>query len=1213
MAKFIHLRNHTEYSLCSGAIRIKQLVKIAKENKIPALSITDSNNMFGALEFSIMCSGAGIQPIIGCELIIDANPLLTNSIIQSKDKLEENFCKIIVIAKTDEGFLNLMSLLSQSYLRRQDKITPHIDLKTFSEKNEGIIVLSGGSSGVLGKAILNEKIDKIDKIIDYFLNSFGDNFYMEIQRHGWNDEIVTEPYFLEMAQKYNIPLIATNDCYFIEKDMFEAQDALTCIGTQRFVTEDNRAKLTPEHYFKTEDEMVELFKDIPEAVENTINIAKRISTMAYTRKPTLPHYDLPEGVSEADEMERIARKGLEDRLKQKFIVDDIKTPEEQEKVREEYTKQLEFELGVIKQMDFPGYFLIVADFIVWSKTHGVPIGPGRGSGAGSVVAWSMKITDLDPIKFELFFERFLNPERVSMPDFDVDFCQRGRARSIEYVQNKYGKDMVAQIVTFGKLQSKAVIRDVGRVLGMGYSDVDKISKVIPFDSNLEEALAMDEDLRMKRQTDGEIGKLFDIAIKLEGLNRHSSMHAAGIVIGDKPLEQICPLYFDDSAEMPVVQYDKHWCEEVGLVKFDFLGLKTLTVIKDALDFIKNIKNIDVDIDNIRLDDKETFDLMKEADTLAVFQIESSGMKSMLKQIKPDNIEDIIALISLYRPGPMDSIPTYIKRKHGIEPIEYMHPKMEPILKNTYGIIIYQEQVMNIAKSLAGYSLGGADLLRRAMGKKIPEIMAQQRGVFVEGCKNFSNIDEKKGNEIFDLLAKFAEYGFNKAHAAAYSFISYQTAYLKAHFPVEFMTSTLNMESKDTDKINYYLQDIKKHKIAILPPDINKSDPYFKVELIDIEGKRNKPDIYYYGDKELAIRYGLGIIKGVGIDLTENIKEEIRKNGKFKTIFDFCGRVGTKIVNKKTIESLAKSGAFDSIHENRKQIHDSCEILSSYARSKEEERNSIQISLFGDLMNDNTNMLPKLVNTDDWIGYDKYQKEFEAFGFYLKNHPLDTIRDELIAKGITFFNEIEESIEDNSIIKMAGVIISTSIKSSDKGRYAYISLSDPTGLAEVSLFNGDLITEHKDWLDDKEHHQLVFECQIRKDESTMRINARDFWLLDDYLKNTAEGVEKVKVIKKRTPEDFKNYKKKKEEEAKIETVVKEYTLFNEVKIYIENDKCLKDLSIILGKAHFPEREKHTKVEFVTVDSVIRLPDEYCITEIELNRIRGTFGVGKVEEL
>lgn len=1213
MAKFIHLRNHTEYSLCSGAIRIKQLVKIAKENKIPALSITDSNNMFGALEFSIMCSGAGIQPIIGCELIIDANPLLTNSIIQSKDKLEENFCKIIVIAKTDEGFLNLMSLLSQSYLRRQDKITPHIDLKTFSEKNEGIIVLSGGSSGVLGKAILNEKIDKIDKIIDYFLNSFGDNFYMEIQRHGWNDEIVTEPYFLEMAEKYNIPLIATNDCYFIEKDMFEAQDALTCIGTQRFVTEDNRAKLTPEHYFKTEDEMVELFKDIPEAVENTINIAKRISTMAYTRKPTLPHYDLPEGVSEADEMERIARKGLEDRLKQKFIVDDIKTPEEQEKVREEYTKQLEFELGVIKQMDFPGYFLIVADFIVWSKTHGVPIGPGRGSGAGSVVAWSMKITDLDPIKFELFFERFLNPERVSMPDFDVDFCQRGRARSIEYVQNKYGKDMVAQIVTFGKLQSKAVIRDVGRVLGMGYSDVDKISKVIPFDSNLEEALAMDEDLRMKRQTDGEIGKLFDIAIKLEGLNRHSSMHAAGIVIGDKPLEQICPLYFDDSAEMPVVQYDKHWCEEVGLVKFDFLGLKTLTVIKDALDFIKNIKNIDVDIDNIRLDDKETFDLMKEADTLAVFQIESSGMKSMLKQIKPDNIEDIIALISLYRPGPMDSIPTYIKRKHGIEPIEYMHPKMEPILKNTYGIIIYQEQVMNIAKSLAGYSLGGADLLRRAMGKKIPEIMAQQRGVFVEGCKNFSNIDEKKGNEIFDLLAKFAEYGFNKAHAAAYSFISYQTAYLKAHFPVEFMTSTLNMESKDTDKINYYLQDIKKHKIAILPPDINKSDPYFKVELIDIEGKRNKPDIYYYGDKELAIRYGLGIIKGVGIDLTENIKEEIRKNGKFKTIFDFCGRVGTKIVNKKTIESLAKSGAFDSIHENRKQIHDSCEILSSYARSKEEERNSIQISLFGDLMNDNTNMLPKLVNTDDWIGYDKYQKEFEAFGFYLKNHPLDTIRDELIAKGITFFNEIEESIEDNSIIKMAGVIISTSIKSSDKGRYAYISLSDPTGLAEVSLFNGDLITEHKDWLDDKEHHQLVFECQIRKDESTMRINARDFWLLDDYLKNTAEGVEKVKVIKKRTPEDFKNYKKKKEEEAKIETVVKEYTLFNEVKIYIENDKCLKDLSIILGKAHFPEREKHTKVEFVTVDSVIRLPDEYCITEIELNRIRGTFGVGKVEEL
>lgn len=1213
MAKFIHLRNHTEYSLCSGAIKIKKLVKLAKENNIPALTITDNHNMFGALEFSEICAKEGIQPIIGCETIVDFNSFLSDNIIcQTVSEKEENFCKVVMIAKTDEGFLNLISLLSQSYLKRKSGIIPNIEFEDLKLKSKGIILLSGGYQGPIGKAILRNQKTKAENISKVLNSIFGDDFYIELQRHGWENEQQTEQDFIDIAYKYNIPLVATNDCYFLNKNMYEAQDALSCIADGRYVSEKNRSKLTQEHYFKSEIEMEELFHDIPEAIENTINIAKKISTMAYKRKPTLPHFDLPENVSEADELRRLSTLGLEERLQQKYVNDNITDPIEQEQVRQEYFKQLEFELGVIIQMDFPGYFLIVADFIVWSKNHGVPIGPGRGSGAGSVVAWSMKITNLDPIKFSLFFERFLNPERVSMPDFDVDFCQRGRSKSIEYVQNKYGKNMVAQIVTFGKLQAKAVIKDVGRVLEMGYSEVDKISKAIPFDVSLEEALELDEDLRGKRQSDPEISRLFDIAMPLEGLNRHSSMHAAGIVIGDKPLEQICPLYFDDEAEMPVVQYDKHYCEEVGLVKFDFLGLKTLTLIKDTLDFIKSVRNEDLDIDNIKLDDKDTFNLLKNADSLAVFQIESSGMKGMLKQIKPDNIEDIIALISLYRPGPMDSIPTYIKRKHGIEKVEYMHPKMEPILKNTYGIIVYQEQVMNIAKALAGYTLGGADLLRRAMGKKIKEEMARQRGIFVEGCKKFNNIDEKLSNEIFDLLAKFAEYGFNKAHAAAYAVISYQTAYLKTHYPVEFMTANLNMEIHDTDKINYYLQDIKKHKIKILPPDVNKSDAFFKVELIDIKDIKDKNDTYYFNKKELVIRYGLGAIKGVGTDIMEILMKDRKQNGNFKNIFDFCKRLGSKIINKKTIESLAKSGSFDFIHNNRKQLHDSCEILGLYAKTCEEEQNSDQFSLFGDF-NDNIDMLPKLVNTDDWVGYDRFQKEFEAFGFYLKDHPLDIIRDKLIKKGITFFNEIEECIDDNSIIKLAGVVINTSIKSSDKGRYAFVSLSDPTGLVELSLFNSDLITQHKDLLDDKEHKQIVCECTVRKDDAGVRIHIKDLWLMEDFIKNTADGAEKVKVIKKRQAGDFKDFAMKVKESSKdnINIVNTKRNILKEVKIFITDQRCLKDLSIIIENSKKDNSIMYTNIKIMANNDSIELPQRYCLTNLEVDRIRNTFSVEKVE--
>ncbi|MDR2778162.1 MAG: DNA polymerase III subunit alpha [Rickettsiales bacterium] len=1214
MTKFIHLRTHSEYSLCSGTIRLKDFVRNLKNNAVPAAAITDSHNMFGVMEYSLAAMKEGIQPIIGCEVVLEANRFLTDDIIinsQSIENIEENFCKIVLLAKTEQGLLNLMSLVSESYLEREINLKPHIKLDDLVKKGEGLIVLSGGVDGVIGKAVAQRRRDRIDSIVEYFSGLFRDDFYLEISRHGLGSEIDLERGFIDVAYRYNIPLVATNDCYFYEKEMFEAQDALSCIANGRYVAETNRPKLTSEHYFKSEEEMLELFRDIPEATENTVAIAKKISAVVHRRAPMLPHFDLPNGVSEVNEIRRASKIGLEERLKHKFLVENITAEDSQSDIRKRYLDQLEFELGVITQMDFAGYFLIVADFIVWSKTHGVPVGPGRGSGAGSVVAWSLKITELDPIKFGLFFERFLNPERVSMPDFDIDFCQRGRAKTIEYVQNKYGKDKVAQIITFGKLQSRAVVKDVGRVLEMSYGEVDRISKMIPFNATLSEALEMDADLRAKRQSDPEILRLFDIAMQLEGLNRHSSVHAAGIVIAGKSLEQICPLYFDKYADMPVVQYDKKYCEEAGLVKFDFLGLKTLTVINDAVNFIEWARGLKIDVDNLALEDHRTFELLRNADSLGVFQVESSGMIGMLKQIKPDSIEDIIALISLYRPGPMDNIPTYIRRKHGLEKIEYMHPKMEPILKDTYGIIIYQEQVMDIAKSLAGYTLGAADILRKAMGKKIREEMDQQKDVFISGCKVHSDIDCRTSGEIFDLLAKFAEYGFNKAHSAAYAIVSYQTAYLKAHYPVEFMAATLNMEIMNTDKINYYLQDIKKHAIKVLPPDINLSDAFFRVELVNADDgeRKNRGKEYYHKDRELAIRYGLCAIKGVGQDMMRDLMEERAKNGRFVDIFDFCRRIGSKIVNKKTMDSLSKSGSFDCIHDNRRQIYDSFETLASYAKIVEDEKNSPQISLF-DCSSSNIKLLPKLVSSDDWIGHERFQGEFEAFGFYFGNHPLDTLKQELASKGIVFFDEMGDDIDDNSIVRMAGVIISTSVRSGDRGRYAYISLSDPTGMVEVSIFNSDMITQNKDLIDDSRHSHVVFECSVRRDDSGIRINARDLWPLDQYLKNTKSGLKKFGRAKKKN-ENQSNFGESRKVADKKEAPSRRNIFAKKISIFISNEKCVDELSGIIKQTKIDDVSKCPEINIIVAGKTIRLPKEFCLRELEIKRIRETYGVDRVE--
>ena len=829
---FIPLRNHTTYSLCKGAIKIPDLITKALEFKMPALGITDCYNLFAALEFSSACKKAGIQPILGCEIFLNF-PDKTRKNISNLD-IENSLTKLPLIAFSKEGYENLMYLVSQSFLNRQSGISPHVDFEMLKEKSAGLIALSGSIDGIIASLLSQDQDKKLNEILEQLLKAFpNQNFYMEISRQGKKEENDLEEKFIALALKHSIPLVATNDMYFLTPKMHEAQDILSCIGEGRFFLETDREKLSKQQFFKSQEQMEELFSDIPEAIENTVNIAKKCCIMAFERPPTLPKFSNEIGFDEASELRSQAMEGLTIRLQRKFEIEKTAL-EKQEEIKTEYFARLDFELSVIIKMNFSGYFLIVSDFIKWAKHNDIPVGPGRGSGAGSIVAWSLQITDLDPIRFGLLFERFLNPDRVSMPDFDIDFCQARRDEVIDYVQQKYGRDYVAQIITFGKLQARAVLKDVGRVLQMPYNQVDRICKLIPFNAieavTLEKAIEMDKDLQQAIQEDPQVTKLVDIALELEGLNRHASTHAAGVVIGDKPLHQICALYNDEGSHMPAVGYSMKYAENAGLVKFDFLGLKTLTTISETVKLIERIRGQKIDITNLLLDDKKTFEMLATGDSIGVFQIESSGMRSVLRQMRADKIEDIIALISLYRPGPMDNIPTYIRRKHGLEQITYPHPLLEVALKETYGVIVYQEQVMEIAKILAGYSLGAADLLRRAMGKKIKEEMDQQRAIFVNGAMK-NDVSEKQAGEIFDLVDKFAGYGFNKSHAAAYALISYQTAYLKAHFPVEFITASINLEIDNTDKINIFLQVAKDHGIKILPPDVNRSEAYFSIEKI----------------------------------------------------------------------------------------------------------------------------------------------------------------------------------------------------------------------------------------------------------------------------------------------------------------------------------------------------------------------------------------------
>lgn len=1085
--KFIHLRVHTAYSLSEGAMKVPALIHKLHDMNVPAVAVTDTANMFGGKAFSKYASDEGIKPILGCQFYL-RNPD-ADDVLKSKGRIIDPD-KIVLLVQNDTGYANIMHLMKLSYLDNpQSNEKPQIKISDLEKYNEGLIALSGGVEGQIGRLLLENRTAEAEETTQKLQQIFGDRFYMEISRIGLETERQTEDKFIKLAYDYSIPLVATNEAFFFDVDMYEAHDALVCIAMAEYVANDNRKKFSPNNRLRSEAEMVELFADLPEAVQNTVNIAKRCNYLSSKVNPLLPIFECPGGMSQDDYIDQQARKGLDERMRVHVYFEGM-TDEQKKELDEKYYARLDYELSVIKKMGFPGYFLIVSDFIQWSKTHGVPVGPGRGSGAGSIVAWSLKITDLDPLKLDLLFERFLNPERVNMPDFDVDFCQENRAKTIEYVQNKYGFDHVAQIITYGKLQSKAVIRDVARVLQMPYSQADRISKMIPpgaqgKNPTLQEALDQVPELEEMRRDDPQVNKLFDIAMKLEGLYRHSGVHAAGVVIGDRPLEQLVPLYKDPRADMPVTQYDMKFVEETGLIKFDFLGLKTLTVIKRAVDWIKKTRGIDLDIDKVPLDDRQTYEMLQRGDTTAVFQFESPGMKDVHKQIKPDRFEDLIAIVSLYRPGPMDNIPSYIKRKHGEEEITYLHPQLEPILKETYGIMIYQEQVMNIARALGGYTMGGADKLRKVMGKKMRDEIPKQRKMFMEGAVK-NGIEESVAGAIFDQMEKFASYGFNKSHAAAYSLISYQTAYLKAHYPVEFMCAVMSLDITNVDKLLFYKEECKKMGFKVLPPDINKSDADFSVE----DGN---------------IRYALAAIKSVGAANMEAIEAERKARGNYKDISDFIHRIDAKQINRRQLEQLIKAGAFDSIDKNRGKLFANIDTIVQHISAATELKTSAQSSLFG---TDELQAKVKLGEQADWPELERLKLEAEAIGFYLSAHPLDSYARGMERLGVKKCSEVFQGIRtgDNIRAKLAGCVNSYQKRISKNGnKYAFLEISDGTSNFEGLLFSEGL-ARYEETI--KSGLPLLVSVTIDKqnDEGNPRVMINSVDTLDKAISDVANGLE-----------------------------------------------------------------------------------------------------------
>ena len=1030
---FIHLHAHSAFSLLEGAIPLKKLIDLAVADEQPALGVADTANLFGALQFSDLASGKGLQPIVGCEVPLEFEP---PEDIPGKERKKFAKESIVLIAQSELGFGNLSELISQAYLQSVDGVA-QLKLDWLDgELTRDLICLSGGLEGgidpVFAQGFDALAVDRLNLLRE----RFDDRFYIELQRHEIERQKLSEPQLIDYAYNHGVPLVATNEPFFAKKDDFESHDALLAIAEGSVLAQTERRKLSAEHYFKTREEMCKLFADIPEALDSTIEIAQRCHYRPLKIAPILPNFAAPAGMSaedavkaEGEELSRQAKEGLDRFLEEIGPAEGL--------TEEDYRKRLDFELDVIISMKFPGYFLIVADFIKWGKAHGIPVGPGRGSGAGSLVAYALTITNLDPLRYALLFERFLNPERVSMPDFDIDFCQDRREEVINYVQDKYGAEQVAQIITFGSLQARAVLRDVGRVLQMPYPQVDRICKLVPSNPanpvTLSEAIDGEPRLQAMRDEEETVAELLEIGQKLEGLYRHASTHAAGIVIGDRPLQQLVPLYRDPRSEMPVSQYNMKVVEDAGLVKFDFLGLKTLTVIDYATKNI-NRNGGSFTIEDAPLDDEKTYELYSKGETVGVFQVESPGMRRTLLDMKPDRFEDIIALVALYRPGPMDNIPSFCARKHGTEKPDYMHEKLQPILEETFGIIVYQEQVMQIAQVLSGYSLGDADLLRRAMGKKIKSEMDKQKVIFVNGATE-RGVDKAQAANIFELVAKFANYGFNKSHAAAYALVSYQTGYLKAHYPKEFLAASMTLDMGNTEKLNDFKREANRLKIEVKPPCVNSSEVQFSV----------------HGE---AIHYSLCAVKGVGRNVAEHIVE-VRGTTPFTDLADFASRVDPKIVNRRSLETLACAGAFDTLGVSREQVMAVVDVMISSSQRASSNRREGVIDMFAA---DKPEPIVPPRDVKKWKLSERLAKEYGAIGFYLSAHPLDEHKSLYEENYAQQWLSFEKSARNGARAgRLAGTIASRNDRKTRKGSsMSILTLSDPSGTFECLVFEEQLL-------------------------------------------------------------------------------------------------------------------------------------------------------------
>jgi DNA polymerase III subunit alpha len=1035
---FIHLRVRSALSLLQSMIRPKDLAKWAASSGAPAVGVTD-DNLFASLELSEALAEKGVQPIIGCSLCVVEGGLTGETGV------------LALLAQNEAGYRNLMELSSSAFLApARDANT--IPLPKVLERTEGLICLTGGHGGLLHRRAAAGKREEVSRTLDQLAGAFGDRLYVELQRHGRRDEHEAEGVLLDLAYTKGLPVVATNDARFLTRGQHEVHDVLLCIAHSTYVSEADRPRATPEQHLKTPAEMAATFSDLPEAVGNTIEIARRCAYRPKGRNPILPRFDTKGGRDEAAELVAQAEAGLRARLDQEPLFADRRT----------YEERLAYELSVINRMGFDGYFLIVSDFIKWAKNQGIPVGPGRGSGAGSVVAWALTITDLDPLRFGLLFERFLNPERVSMPDFDVDFCQERRGEVIDYVRDKYGADRVAQIITFGTLQARAVLRDVGRVLQLPFGQVDKLAKLVPFNPanppTLSDAIEMEPRISEAMEAEEEVANLVETAKQLEGLYRNASTHAAGVVIGDRPLIELTALYRDPKSDMPATQFNMKWAEAAGLVKFDFLGLKTLTVIERAVHFLRK-EGRELGEHWTTFKDPKTYELMASGDTLGVFQLEGQGMRDTLRKVRPNSIEDVIALISLYRPGPMKNIDAYCDVKFGRAEPNYLHEELEPVLKETYGIIVYQEQVMNIARILAGYSLGEADLLRRAMGKKKPEEMAKQKSRFIEGAAK-KGVAKDRAEYIFELVNEFAGYGFNKSHAAAYAVIAYQTGFLKANHPVEFLAASMSLDLGNTDKLAAFFQEAKRLKVKVVPPDINVSCADFDV-------------------RDQAIYYALGAIKGVGKPAMLSVENARAEAGPFKSLHDFAERVDPRLVNKRCLEALARAGAFQSVEPNRARALAAAGLLAALAASADEARATSQSSLFADVA-DTRAPLP---NAKPWSENERLDNELASVGFFLSGHPLDDLlAGDLRAQIVLAAERMTASLE-RAYLDMVGVVRARVEKPARSGgKFAYVTLSDPSGEFEL-MAPPELLQASRDELE--VGSQVICRVKVRRTDEEVR--------------------------------------------------------------------------------------------------------------------------------